>query len=58
MLYDYRKESKSPMLLTLANGKTIEENLLICGLPPKPCPKGKLCIISDIRTMIGVNQPL
>lgn len=24
MLYDYRKESKSPMLLTLANGKTIE----------------------------------
>ena len=29
MLYDYRKESKSPMLLTLANGKTIEANLLI-----------------------------
>ena len=24
MLYDYRQESKTPMLLTLANGKTIE----------------------------------
>ena len=58
MLYDYRKESKSPMLLTLANGKTIVENLLICGLPPKPCPRVDCGIISDIRTMIGVNQPL
>ena len=24
MLYDYRQESKTPMLLTLANGNTIE----------------------------------
>lgn len=58
MLYDYRKESKSPMLLTLANGKTIEGEFIDLGIATRPCPKVNSGIISDIRTMIGVNQPL
>ena len=42
MLYDYRQESKTPMLLTLANGKTIEGefiDLRICLLYTSPSPR-------------------
>ena len=42
MLYDYRKESKSPMLLTLANGKTIEGEFIDLRIATETLPKGKL----------------
>ena len=42
MLYDYRKESKSPMLLTLANGKTIEGEFIDLRIATDTLPKGKL----------------
>lgn len=58
MLYDYRKESKSPMLLTLANGKTIEGEFIDLRIATETCPRVNCGIISDIRTMIGVNRPL
>ena len=38
--------------------RQLRANLLICGLPPKPYPRVNCGIISDIRTMIGVNRPL
>ena len=42
MLYDYRKERKSPMLLTLANGKTIEGEFIDLRIATETLPKGKL----------------
>lgn len=42
MLYDYRKGSKSPMLLTLANGKTIEGEFIDLRIATETLPKGKL----------------
>ena len=42
MLYDYRKESKSPMLLTLANGKTIEGEFIDLRIATETLPKGRL----------------
>jgi hypothetical protein len=42
MLYDYRQESKTPMLLTLANGKTIEGEFIDLRIDTNTLPKGKL----------------
>lgn len=42
MLYDYRQESKTPMLLTLANGKTIEGKFIDLRIDTNTLPKGKL----------------
>ena len=43
MLYDYRKESKSPMLLTLANGKTIEGEFIDLRIEPASLKNG--CVV-------------
>ena len=42
MLYDYRQESKTPMLLTLANGNTIEGEFIDLRIETDTLPKGKL----------------
>lgn len=42
MLYDYRQESKTPMLLTLANGNTIEGEFINLRIETDTLPKGKL----------------
>ncbi|WP_373257374.1 LPD28 domain-containing protein [Phocaeicola vulgatus] len=42
MLYDYRKESRQPMLLTLENGKTIEGEFIDLRIDTNTLPKGKL----------------
>ena len=42
MLYDYRQKSKTPMLLTLANGKTIEGEFIDLRIDTNTLPKGKL----------------
>lgn len=42
MLYDYRKEDKRPMLLTLENGKTIEGEFIDLRIATDTLPEGKL----------------
>lgn len=42
MLYDYRKENKRPMLLTLENGKTIEGEFIDLRIATDTLPEGKL----------------
>lgn len=42
MLYDYRKESRELMLLTLENGKTIEGEFIDLRIATDTLPKGKL----------------
>mgnify|MGYP000591572585 CR=1 FL=1 len=57
MLYDYRQESKTPMLLTLANGKTIEGEFIDLRIDTNTLPKVNYGITFGIRTMIGRNLP-
>lgn len=52
MLYDYRKESKSPMLLTLANGKTIEGEFIDLRIATETLPKGKLWYVGQCSTWL------
>lgn len=42
MLYDYKKESKKPMFLTLADGRSIEGEFIELRLDTKTLPEGKL----------------
>lgn len=42
MLYDYRKEDKRPMLLTLENDKTIEGEFIDLRIATDTLPEGKL----------------
>lgn len=42
MLYDYRKEDKRPMLLTLENGKTIEGEFIDLRIATDTLPEGKM----------------
>ena len=42
MLYDYRKESRQPMLLTLEKGKTFDGEFIDLRIDTNTLPKGKL----------------
>lgn len=58
MLYDYRKESKSPMLLTLANGKTIEGEFIDLRIATETLPKGKLYPLYTSLTILNISHLL